>query len=279
METTVKGSEKEVIIGGDRPTVLIGERINPSGKKKLAEALKSGDLDTVKAEATSQIDAGADVLDVNVVTPGVDEKVLLPKAVEAVMETVDAPICIDINDPEALKEALKICPGKPIINSVSGEEKSLNEILPLVKEYGTAVIGLTLDDNGIPKEAGKRIEIAHKIVERAEAMGIPKSDVIIDCLALSLGSDTNAGKVTLEAIQGVKEQLELNQTLGASNISFGLPNRFVVNTAFLSVAITAGLTCPTVDAARVRSTVLATDLILGRDAFAQRFIQDFRKNQ
>lgn len=277
METKVSSASLEVSIGDNRPTVLIGERINPSGKKTLSEALKEGDFDVVRKEAIAQVEAGADILDVNVVTPGVDEVAMLPRVIETVMDAVNIPLCIDINDPAALREALKIYTGKPIVNSVSGEEKSLNEILPLVKGYGTAVIGMTLDDEGIPKEADRRVAIAHKIIERAESLGIPREDVIIDGLALTIGSDSNAGIVTLETIREVRDKLGVNQTLGASNISFGLPNRLLLNQTFLAIAIVAGLTCPTVDVAQVRSAILATDLALGRDRYAMRYIQDYRK--
>ena len=277
METKVSSASLEVSIGDNRPTVLIGERINPSGKKTLSEALKEGDFDVVRKEAIAQVEAGADILDVNVVTPGVDEVAMLPRVLETVMDAVNIPLCIDINDPAALREALKIYTGKPIVNSVSGEEKSLNEVLPLVKGYGTAVIGMTLDDEGIPKEADRRVAIAHKIIERAESLGIPCEDVIIDGLALTIGSDSNAGIVTLETIREVRNKLGVNQTLGASNISFGLPNRLLLNQTFLAIAIAAGLTCPTVDVAQVRSAILATDLALGRDRYAMRYIQDYRK--
>ncbi|MBW1799948.1 MAG: dihydropteroate synthase [Deltaproteobacteria bacterium] len=279
METKVFSEKREVVISDRAPTVLIGERLNPTGKKKLAEALKAGDFDYVCKEAVAQVEAGADILDVNVVTPGVDEVAVLPKAIEAVMGAVDVPLCIDINDPAALKEALKVYKGKPIINSVTGEEKSLNEILPLVKEYRTAVIGLSIDDEGIPKEAEKRVSVALKIIEKAESMGIPREDIIIDCLALTLGADSNAALVTLEAIRRVKAELGVNQTLGASNISFGLPDRTVINHAFLGIAISTGLTCPTVDVAKVRPAILSADLILGRDRFAQRFIKDYRQRE
>lgn len=277
METKVSSSKKEVTITDNGPTMLIGERINPTGKKKLAEALKNGDLEVVSREAVAQVESGADILDVNVVTPGVDEISMLPKAVEKVMASVDVPLCIDINNPAALKEALKVYEGKPIVNSVTGEENSLNEVLPLVKEYGTAVIGLTIDDDGIPKEADRRIAIAHKIVDRAKSMGIPPEDVIIDCLALTLGADTNAALVTLDAIRRVKEELGVNQTLGASNISFGLPERSIVNHTFLTLAISSGVTCPTVNVAKVRSAILSTDLVLGRDRFAQRYMRYIRQ--
>ena len=279
METRVSSATTQVLITDEGPTVLIGERINPSGKKKLAEALKSGDFDVVRKEAIAQVEAGADILDVNVVSPGVDEITVLPKVVEKVMASVDAPLCIDINHPGALKEALKVYKGKPIVNSVTGEENSLNEILPLVKEYGAAVIGLTIDEEGIPKESDRRVAIAHKIIERAESLEIPPEDVIIDCLALTLGADSNAAVVTLEAIRKVKEELGANQTLGASNISFGLPDRNLVNLTFLAMAISSGVTCPTVDVAKVRPGVLSIDLILGRDRFAQRYIKDVRKRK
>jgi 5-methyltetrahydrofolate--homocysteine methyltransferase len=279
METKISSAKREVVISGSGPTILIGERINPTGKKKLAAALKAGDFDVLRQEAISQVEAGADILDVNVVTPDVDEISVLPKAIEIIMSAVDVPLCIDINNPAALKEALAVYDGKPVVNSVSGEERSLNEVLPLVKEYGTAVIGLTISDSGIPKEAEKRLEVAYKIIERAESLGIPREDIIIDCLALAVGSDDRAGFVTLEAIRKVKAELGVNQTLGASNISFGLPDRPLVNKAFLSLAIEAGVTCPTVDAAQVRATIMATDLILGRDRFAQRYIKDYRQRQ
>ena len=277
METRVSSATKEILITDEGSTVLIGERINPSGKKKLAEALKRGDFDVVRKEAIAQVEAGADILDINVVCPGVDEIAVLPKIVQKVMASVDAPLCIDINNPVALKEALKVYEGKPIVNSVTGEENSLNQILPLVKEYGAAVIGLTIDEEGIPKESDRRVAIAHKIIERAESLGIPAGDVIIDCLALTLGADSNAGLVTLEAIRKVKEELGVNQTLGSSNISFGLPDRNLVNHTFLAMAISSGVTCPTVDVAKVRPAVLSIDLTLGRDRYAQRYMRDFRQ--
>jgi 5-methyltetrahydrofolate--homocysteine methyltransferase len=279
METRVSSGTREALITDEGPTVLIGERINPSGKKKLADALKSGDFDVVRGEAIAQVEAGADILDVNVVCPGVDEISVLPRAIEAIMAAVDVPLCIDINNPAALKEALKVYEGKPIVNSVTGEENSLNTILPLVKEYGTAVIGLTIDDEGIPKESDRRVAIAHRIIERAESFEIPPEDVIIDCLALTLGADSNAGLLTLEAIRKVREGLAVNQTLGASNISFGLPDRILVNHTFLALAISSGVTCPTVDVAKVRPAVLSIDLALGRDRFAQRYIRDFRQRK
>lgn len=279
VETRVASSTQEVLIGDNGFTVLIGERINPSGKKKLAVALKAGDMDVVRNEALSQVEAGADILDVNVVTSGVDEISLLPRVVETITESVQVPLSIDINNPKALKAALEVYDGKPIINSVNGEEASLNTILPLVKEYDTAVIGLTMDHNGIPKEPGRRLEIAGKIIETAETFGISREAIIIDCLALTVGADYHAALATIEAIKKVRDQLGVNQTLGASNISFGLPDRDIVNHAFLAIAIQAGVTCPTVDVAKVRPAVLATDLLMGRDRFAQRFLRDYNRRK
>lgn len=279
METRVASATREVIIGGDRPTVLIGERINPTGKKRLAEALRAGDLSVVREEAFAQVAAGADVLDINVGATGVDEAEMLPRAVQTVAELVDVPLCLDSRKTPALAAALAICPGRPIVNSVTGEEASLEEVLPLVKQYEVPVIGLTLDEKGIPPEAEARLEIARRIVERAEAVGIPREDVIIDCLTLSLGANVKAGLATLEAVRLVKAELGVNQTQGASNISHGLPNRPHLTGAYLAMAIEAGLTCPTVDVAQVRLAVLSADLILGRDNYAMRFISAFREAQ
>ena len=270
---------REVIIGGGRPTVLIGERINPTGKKRLAEALRAGDLSVAREEAIAQVAAGADILDVNVGATGVDEVAVLPLAIQAVAEVVDVPLCIDSRKVKALAAALAVCPGRPIVNSVTGEEASLREVLPLVKEYGLPVIGLTLDERGIPDDADTRVEIAHRIVKRAEALGIPREDVIIDCLTLSLGANVKAGLGTLEATRRVRDELGVNQTQGASNISHGLPNRPVLTGAYLGMAIEAGLTCPTVDVALVRMAVLSADLVLGRDDYAMRFIAAFREAQ
>jgi len=279
MKTRVSNATKEVLISDDQPTVLIGERINPTGKKKLAAALQTGNMELVRREAITQVQAGADILDVNVGASGIDETRLLPQVVQAVMEAVDVPLSLDSDNPRSLEAALKLYQGKPIINSVTGQERSLNEVLPLVKKYGAVVIGLTMDDEGIPMDPDRRVAIAHKIVSRAEALDIPREDIIIDCLTLTIATDSRAGLATLQAIRKVKAELGVNQTLGASNISYGLPDRDVLNSAFLALAITAGVTCPTVDVARVRPAVLATDLLLGRDGYAQRYIKAYRQRQ
>jgi len=279
METKVSSASKEVIISIDRPTVLIGERINPTGRKKLTEALKAGDLDIVKKDAIAQVEAGADIIDVNVNAPGVDDIVLLPKAIQAVMKAVDAPVCIDSPNPDALEAALKVYQGKPLVNSVSGETHSLKRVLPIIKEYGAAVIGLLQDDDGIPKNADKRVAIAHKIVEAVEKAGLAREDVVIDVLTFAIGAEAASGKDVLEAIRRIREELGVNMTMGASNISFGMPDRAIINNAWVSSVIAAGATALIVDAAKVRPSVLATDLVLGRDRFARRFIDDHRKRQ
>jgi 5-methyltetrahydrofolate--homocysteine methyltransferase len=194
-----------------------------------------------------------------------------------VMDIVDVPLCIDSNNPAALEAAVRIYKGKPLVNSVTGEERSLTRVLPLVREYEAAVIGLVQDDEGIPKDAGRRVSIARKIVNRAEAIGIDRKDVIIDCLAFAVGADTNSGLAVMEAIRTIKAELGVNMTLGASNISFGLPDRELINNAFVAMAIAAGITCLITDAAKVRSTVVAADLILGRDKHARRYIETYRQ--
>lgn len=277
METKVSSPSKEVIIGDNQPTVLIGERINPTGKKKLAEALKAGDLEIVRKEALAQVQAGADILDVNVGVFGIDEAVLLPKAVQAVMETVDTPLCLDSSNPDALEAALKVYKGKPLVNSVTGEERSLKRILPLIKEYGAAVIGLVQDEDGIPKDTEGRVRVAHKIVEKIEAAGVPREDLVIDCLAFAVGAEPASGAAVIEAIRRIKAELGVNMTMGASNVSFGLPDRELINNAFVVIAIAAGATCLIVDAAKVRSIILAADLVLGRDKRARRYIEAYRQ--
>jgi 5-methyltetrahydrofolate--homocysteine methyltransferase len=279
METKVSSPSKEVIIGDNRSTVLIGERINPAGKKKLAEALKAGDLDVVRKEALAQVQAGADILDVNVGTFGVDEVALLPRAVQAVMDTVDVPLCLDSSNPDALEAALKVYKGKPLVNSVTGEDHSLKRVLPLIKKYGAAVIGLVQDDEGIPKDTERRIRIAHKIVEKVEAAGISREDLVIDCLAFAVGAEPASGVAVMEAIRRIKAELGVNMTMGASNVSFGLPDRELLNNAFVVMAVAAGATCLIVDVAKVRPIILAADLVLGRDRRARRYIEAYRQGQ
>jgi len=279
METRVSSFTKEVIIGDDQPTVLIGERINPAGRKKFQEALKANNLEIVCKEAMAQAQAGANILDVSVGTFGVDEVTLLPQVVQAVIDTVDIPLCLDSTNPKALEAALKVYKGKPLINSVTGEEHSLVKVLPLVKEYGAAVIGLVQDDEGIPQDTERRVAIAYKIIERAEIAGIPREDIIIDVETFSVGADPTSGPKVIEAIRQIKVKLGVNLTLAASNVSFGLPDRVLLNDALTAMAIAAGVTCLIVDVAKVRPAVLAADLILGRDKRARRYIEAYRQRQ
>ncbi len=279
METKLTSATKEVVISNKEPTVLIGERINPTGKNKLTKSLQNSDLEIVRKEALAQVEAGADVLDINIGALGVDEVVLLPQVVQIVMDTVDVPLCLDSANPAALEAALKVYRGKPLINSVTGQENSLKKILPLIKEYGAAVIGLAMDDKGIPDDVGQRVAIAHKIVGKAEAIGISRRDVIIDCLALTVGANTKTGLVVIEAIRRVKAELGVNLTLGVSNISFGLPDRNLLNSAFITMAITMGVNCPIVDVAKMRPVILAADLILDHDEYAMRYIKACRQHQ
>jgi len=284
METVLKGMGKQVVIADGKPTVILGERINPTGKKKLAAALVAGDLELVRQEALAQVEVGADILDVNVGAAGVDEEDLLPKAVKLVLETVDVPVCIDSPNGEALAAALamhkELNPdGKPLVNSVNGEEASLARVLPLVAEYKTAVVGLCMDDDGIPETPEKRLAVAKKIVERAEEHGIGREDILIDCLALTVGADSMAGWITLESIRMVREELGVNMALGASNVSFGLPDRETINGVFLAMAIQRGLNCPIVDAAKVAHFIQAADLALGRDEYSMRYLKAYRKRQ
>jgi 5-methyltetrahydrofolate--homocysteine methyltransferase len=279
METKLSSLTQEVVIGYAHPTVLIGERINPAGKKKLAAAIKTGDLELIRQEAIAQVASGANVIDINVSVTGVDEAAVLPLVVALVASAVEVPICIDTHNPKALISALEIYRGKPLINSVSGETHSLETILPLVKKYGAAVIALPQNDAGVPETAAERIKIAQFIIERAMAIGIPIEDIIVDSLAMTVGAVPEAGVITLETIRGVKASIGANQTLGASNISFGMPDRHLLNDAFLATAITAGVTCPIVDAAKTRPIILATDVLLNRDSRSRRYIQEFKARQ
>jgi 5-methyltetrahydrofolate--homocysteine methyltransferase len=278
MQTILRGKSKEVVIDTGGPVVIIGESINPTRRKKLVESLSGGDFEYVLQLANSQLNAGADLLDVNVGYPGVDDVTLLPETVRAIQASVDVPLCLDSPNPKAIEAALKVVEGKALINSVNGEEKSLQAILPLAKEYGAALIGLVMDDEGITHDPGKRLQIAEKIVNRAIQAGIPKEDVIIDPLAMAVSAEPNACLVTLETIRLVHDNLGLNITQGASNISFGLPNRDALNSAHMAISILYGLTCPIANPVKITTLVRATDLVLGRDEFAMRFTDHYQRS-
>jgi 5-methyltetrahydrofolate--homocysteine methyltransferase len=279
METILKSEQKEVKISFDSPFTIIGEKINPTGRKKLAAALKEGDYDYVRKLATKQVETGADILDVNVGVPGIDEVAVLPEVAKLVSEIVDVPLCLDSANHQAIAAALAVVPGKPLVNSVNGEEKSMEAVLPVVKEFGVSVIGLTMDDDGIPNDAETRVAIAEKILERAAKLGISAEQVVIDPLVLTVGADSNAGATTLQTIQLLKQQFGVNINLGASNVSFGLPDRHTVNQAFLSLAMGIGATCAITDPIKLTSTIRATDLLMGRDTFGARYIGYWREHK
>jgi len=279
MQTVISSPSREVIIGHDQPVVMIGERINPTGRKKLAAALEAGDMSLVQKEAMNQVAAGAQVLDVNVGVSGADEKDLMLQALQAITEVVDVPLCIDSAKPEVLAVGLGAYKGKALVNSVNGEEAKLKEVLPLVAQYKTAVVALTMDDKGIPTDVATRLAIADKIVNEAAKLGIPLEDIVIDPLAMSVAADDTAGLAALEALAGIKKNLGVNQTIGASNVSYGLPDRKAINATFLAMAVMAGLTCPITDPTvwPVRRTLLISDLLTGKDEYAMNYITAYRE--
>lgn len=264
----------------DLPAV-VGERINPTGKKLIKEALSRRDFDTIISVAAEQIDSGADILDVNVGLPGDDEKALMIKVIESIQGTSDVPLQIDSSDPDVIESALRMCRGKPIVNSVNGTEESLSRVLPLVKKYGAAVIGLTLDEKGIPSDAEGRLEIARRIVERAESIGIDKRNIIIDCLTLTVSADRSAASVTLEALTRVKKELGVKTSLGVSNVSFGLPDRDSVNSSFLVSALCAGLDFALINpnSRRMMSSFRAHNVLSGTDIGASKYIDYVSDNK
>jgi 5-methyltetrahydrofolate--homocysteine methyltransferase len=273
MKSLLRGTTKEVEINTDGTVVVIGESINPTRRQKLVSELQNRNFDFVLELARTQIESMADILDVNVGFPGVDDEKLLPETVRAIQNEFDIPLCLDSPNPKAIEAALKIADGKCLINSVNGEEKSLQAILPIAREHGAAVIGLAMDDDGITHDPEKRLAIAEKILNRAVQEGIPAEDVIIDPLAMAVSADQNACLVTLETIRLVHRKLDLNITLGCSNVSFGLPDRGILNNAFVALAIYNGLTCPIANPEKIVPAIRATDLLLGRDDFAMRYIE------
>ncbi len=283
---TEKGTAQKIsanVIGGVNETVLlnepriVGERINPTGKKRFKQALEENNLDYILNEGISQVEAGAEILDVNVGHSGIDEKEMMRNVVCSLQGSIGVPLQLDSNSPEVLETALRVYTGKPLINSVNGEEKSLSAVLPLARKYGAAVVGLTLDERGIPQTADERVEIAEKIINRAISEGIPKEDIIIDCLTMTVSADRDAGNVTLDAMKKVKEKFGVKTTLGVSNVSFGLPSRETVNTAFVTMALECGLDLPIMNpnSDSMTGAVRAYKVLKGYDAGAVEFINSF----
>ncbi len=276
MKTVLSGRTREVIIDTDGPVIIIGESINPTRRRKLVSSLQGGDFSYVLELAASQIKAGADILDVNVGYPGVDDAKLLPEVVIAIQDNFDIPLCLDSPNPSAIEAALKVSAGKCLINSVNGKEESLRALIPMAKEYGAAIIGLCMDDEGITNDPEKRVTIIEKIIERAVTAGIRAEDVIADPLAMAVSAEPQACVITLETIRLVHRKLGQNITMGASNISFGLPDRESLNSAFMTLAVYCGLTCPIANPEKTTSAARAADLVLGRDDFAIRFVEYFQ---
>ncbi len=260
---------------------VVGERLNPTGKKRLQKAFLEEDWDYILKQAIEQVEAGADILDVNVGVPGLDQEKVLPKVIKKIQSVTDTPLQIDSSNPKAIEAALRVYNGKAIVNSVNGEDKNLEEILPIVYKYGAAVIGLTLDEEGIPKTAEKRIEIAKKILSKALSYGIKKEDVYIDCLTLTASAEQAQADETLKAVKIVTHELGLKTTLGVSNISFGLPNRNIVNRTFLTLAMEAGLTLPIIDpnSDDMMSSIYAFNLLKNKDTNSASYINRYSEER
>jgi 5-methyltetrahydrofolate--homocysteine methyltransferase len=276
MKTILTGKTKEVVIDTEGPVIIIGESINPTRRKRLVATLQDGDFDYVLELAESQIKAGADVLDVNVGFPGVDDVKLLPETVLAIQSKFDIPLCLDSPNPLAIEAALKVSSGKCLINSVNGKEASMQALLPVAREFGAAIIALCMDDDGITNDPEKRVAIAERIIERAVRYGIKAEDVVVDPLAMAVSAEPQACLITLETIKLAHQKLGHNITQGASNISFGLPDRESLNAAYMTLSIFCGLTCPIANPEKITAAVRATDLVLGKDDFAVRFVEYFQ---
>ena len=280
MTFVLQGAGDPIEIDPNKPARIIGERINPSGRSRLRQALLEGDWGYVAAEARRQVEAGADVVDVNVGGKGIDEKAALPKAVEAVASAVTAPLSIDTRDPLALLAALEVCPGRPLVNSVGGEKRILAENLPLVAERGLPVIVLCMGQEGIPPHVDGRLEVAHQVLDIAVRIGIDEEDVVFDPLILTVGADDQAARVALETIHRLRQEFPNNSiTGGISNVSFGMPDRPSLNASYMTAAIVLGMSIPITDptSTRLRAAVLAADVFLGRDRRTRSYMQFLRQ--
>ena len=278
-DTLVSSASKEVIIGFDRPFVIIGERINPTGRKILAEEMKNDDFSRVEADAIAQVEAGAQMLDVNAGIPLADEPAILAKAIKLVQSVTDVPISIDSSIIEALEAGLAVYQGKALVNSVTGEDEQMERVLPLVAKYGAAVVAISNDETGISEDPDVRFEVAKKIVERAADYGIAHSDVVVDPLVMPIGAINSSGKQVMHLVRRLHDELKVNTTCGASNVSFGLPNRNGINSAFLTMAIAAGMTSAITSPlhAEVMQAVLGADVMMGHDPDCKNWIRKYRE--
>lgn len=278
-DTVLSSAGKEVIIGFDRPFIIIGERINPTGRKVLAEEMKRGDFSRVEIDAIAQVEAGAQMLDVNAGIPLADEPAILAKAIRLVQSVTDVPISIDSSIVEALESGLSVYQGKALVNSVTGEDEQMERVLPLVAKYGAAVVAISNDETGISEDPDIRFEVAKKIVERAADHGIPHSDVVVDPLVMPIGAINSSGKQVMHLVRRLHYELRVNTTCGASNVSFGLPNRNGINSAFLTMAIAAGMTSAITSPlhAEVMQAVLGADVMMGHDPDCRNWIRKYRE--
>jgi len=278
-DTVISSKTREVIIGFEQPFVVIGERINPTGRKLLAEEMKAGDYSRVEADAQAQVAAGARILDVNAGIPLADEPAILAECVKRLQAITDVPLCIDSSVVEALESALEVYEGKALLNSVTGEEERLERVLPLVKKFGCAVVAISNDDTGISEDIDVRFEVARKIVERAIDHGIPASDVVVDPLVMPIGAINSAGRQVIELVKRLRSELKVNTTCGASNLSFGLSNRHGLNSAFISMAIGGGMTSAITNPLdkELMQAVRGADVVMGHDPECARWIRAYRE--
>jgi 5-methyltetrahydrofolate--homocysteine methyltransferase len=278
-DTVLSSATTEVAIGFDRPFVMIGERINPTGRRKLAEEMAAGDFSTVVADALAQVEAGAQMLDVNAGIPLADEPAILAKVVELVQSITEVPLCIDSSIVEALEAGLAVYRGKALVNSVTGEEEQLERVLPLVARHGAAVVAISNDETGISEDPDVRFEVARRIVQRAADHGISSADVVVDPLVMPIGAMATAGRQVFHLVGRLREELGVNTTCGASNIAFGLPSRHALSAAFLTMAATAGMTSAITNVLSedVRRAVAAADVLLGHDRDCMTWIGRYRE--
>jgi len=278
-DTVVSSATKEHVIGFDRPFTIIGERINPTGRKLLAAEMAAGDYSRVESDALAQVAAGAHMLDVNAGIPLADEPKILAEAIQLVQSLTDLPLSIDSSIVEALESGLSVYKGKALVNSVTGEEERLEVVLPLVKKYGAAVVAISNDETGISEDPDVRFDVAKKIVERAADFGIPSSDIVVDPLVMPVGALNNAGKQVFHILRRLREELKVNSTCGASNISFGLPNRHGMNSIFLAMASGAGMTSAILNPlhAEEMAGIMGSDVMNGTDPNCARWIKKYRE--
>lgn len=278
-DTIISSATREAVIGFERPFTIIGERINPTGRKVLAAEMKEGDYSRVEADAKAQIAAGAHVLDVNAGIPLADEPKILAEVIQLIQGFTDMPLCIDSSIVDALEAGLNVYQGKALVNSVTGEEEQMERVLPLVKKHGAAVVAISNDETGISQDPDVRFEVAKKIVERAADYGIPACDVVVDPLVMPIGAINSSGLQVFKLIHRLRTELKVNTTCGASNISFGLPNRDGINGAFLSMAIQAGMTSAIANPmhTEVIAATLGADVMMGRDPDCMNWIKRFRE--